>query len=706
MIKISEEFKKYNYTFSRSLSTDIVLPYQLSDLLIGVNELANGKNFNGVLDKLQSNLMYLYSVSKYANPDLPRKYVGWVGRSKNSDGVKMDVKIEGKIFKSGLQFDPINNIITNSIPYFYFTDYTNDTYSVIFTYEGNVNPKTLNLPFSKKSFFIDITNIGDIQSINSVIYSLSGIDTITVQGGNNYLTIKSNKNGGVFFGNKDPLTYMHILGDNPEVTVTQGLEEEGFKLQNTDYNKNLSNDSYSNFDNVNAMTLTNATLSGFNNVFICSDTKISNLSGNLLSYDTSDYKITSSISTYGQNNQLNFLKINSCVAKDDKLFVCDTERNNIVSFNISGFVNDDNHRYLKFFENKIIGSNGGIRDNYQFNNPSIIDFYSNELHILDYGNQSIKVYNEDLGHLRTVRKLRTFEQYLPSVIKIYNSNYYWLTRDGKLLILDFDLNIKSINDLKIRFIDEYIDLTITNKNIYILTKNNVYKFFTSNLQYVGSFKFPYKVKSQLKLINAISNGEYDNLYVYYKNPRGALLSFEENEYYFNLLSDYEFEIFSKQELFLKKEEFNSSFAYNKSINKILKNILQLRNFIYRKVNTKISETGEYIFDGVKYFNPEDLLITNYETNFNNYIGVNEIFSSSVLNRVITETFNLCQDISKLLQSNTYFNEFKVSFLASSKIAIMQETYPDIENSFFIVEKSISNNDYILQEFAPIQETLN
>ena len=62
MINISTEFNDYSYSFNRTLSSVIELPYNKSDIEIGVNELANGYNFNTSLDLLQSNLLYLYSV--------------------------------------------------------------------------------------------------------------------------------------------------------------------------------------------------------------------------------------------------------------------------------------------------------------------------------------------------------------------------------------------------------------------------------------------------------------------------------------------------------------------------------------------------------------------------------------------------------------------------------------------------------------------
>ncbi len=59
MINISTEFTNYGYTFNRSLSSVIELPYNKSEVLLGVNELVNGYNFNSSVNKIQSNLMYL-----------------------------------------------------------------------------------------------------------------------------------------------------------------------------------------------------------------------------------------------------------------------------------------------------------------------------------------------------------------------------------------------------------------------------------------------------------------------------------------------------------------------------------------------------------------------------------------------------------------------------------------------------------------------
>jgi len=173
-----------------------------------------------------------------------------------------------------------------------------------------------------------------------------------------------------------------------------------------------------------------------------------------------------------------------------------------------------------------------------------------------------------------------------------------------------------------------------------------------------------------------------------------------------LLSDYNFQIFSKDELHLKKEEFASSFAYNKSINKILKNTLQLRNFIYRKINSKLLRDESFEFTGVTYFSEDDLNITGYQTSMNNYIGTNEIFSRAVVNRVLGEVYKLQSLLLKLFQSNVEQPPRQTIYLASDNNGIMLETWPSIIESHFVLEDRQNDRDYLIQEFAVISETVN
>jgi hypothetical protein len=712
MINISTEFENYNYSFNRSLSSIIDLPYQLKDVELGVNELANGFNFNKSLDFLQSNLMYLYSVSKFANPDLPKNYKGWLGSSENNNlGKVMFVYLKGNFFRSGLKFDSDGNVIASLIPYFYLTNYDGTTINIIFTYNNVYNPEVDFLPVGV-NYIIDLSGEynGDDLSSKRVVEILTEQNLIASYNESKFeLTFSTRENGGTFFGNRSTDTYTHLFGDNIVCTVIQG--DNPIVFTNNSTSPSLVKNNPSNFDQANNLSLSRANLPGFKNIFLCSDTRIQSLSSNTT---TNEFVFAGYTDTYGENNKLNFLKINGSAVYQDSLYISDESRNNVVRLNISGFTTHDDHRNNKYYETEIIGGEGEVRSNYSFDKPKILDFYKNNLYVLDQGNECIKVYDKDLGFVKNLRKAATYKIYPPVAIKIYNDNFYWLTANGTLLVFDFDLNLLRQKDISVNDTDEFLDLIISpiNNNFYALTRKNIYKYFTDTEVIIGKFNLAnYNINGSnisykfFNLIETIDNK--DVIYAYSNNNgRGVIFVFEEDEFYFNLLSDYNFQIFSKDELHLKKEEFASSFAYNKSINKILKNTLQLRNFIYRKINSKLLRDESFEFTGVTYFSEDDLNITGYQTSMNNYIGTNEIFSRAVVNRVLGEVYKLQSLLLKLFQSNVEQPPRQTIYLASDNNGIMLETWPSIIQSHFVLEDSQDDNDFLIQEFAVISETVN
>jgi hypothetical protein len=681
MINISSEFNNYSYSFNRTLSSDIVLPYNKSDIDIGVNELANGNNFNTSLDYLQSNLFYLYSVSKYANPNLPKQYKGWLG---NYTPTKQDleVTIRGEFFKSAIYNNSDGSVNPNSIPYFYLSDKNNNTYKFAYEVEGIKNPASELVPSSFESN-IDLTNIGNKLSVEATQQALTGygFTSTYTEESNGILQLNiTSSEGGIFNGNKNTETYSSLFGNNVSIDITQGDSTVEFNLYNENLNEVITNPS--NYDNINNFSIAPGNLSGFKVLFLCSDNRIQALSANLNSSSTNDYKFLNYIETYGELNKLNFIKINSSAYYGDSIYVCDESRNNIVRMNVDGFTKKGSHRYDKFYETEIIGGEGEVRDNYSFNSPKIVDFYDQYLYVLDQGNKMVKVFDEDLGFVRNIRKAYFYDQ---------------------------DVSVNSLQQ------EEFLDLVISpiNNNYYVLTKTNVYKYFTDNNTLIGRFNFekegiPKRDVCCFQFLNLVESvNEQDLIYIYRNtNGRGMLLGFLEDEFYFNLLSDYNFDIYSTNEIHIKKDEFASSLAYNKSILKILNNTLQLRNFIYRKVNADMENSGALVFTGITYYNPEELEITNYKSDMDNYIGTNEIFSRAVVNRVLNKILDLQNQLLGLFKTNITPPPRKSNFLQSDNNGLMLETFPVEPNDYFILEDSVTYRDYILQEYALIPQINN
>jgi len=65
---------QYNFKFDRVLGEPLELPYSLNEILIPQNELAYSGTINEVYNKLQTNLMYIYSVCRMSDNNIPLNY--------------------------------------------------------------------------------------------------------------------------------------------------------------------------------------------------------------------------------------------------------------------------------------------------------------------------------------------------------------------------------------------------------------------------------------------------------------------------------------------------------------------------------------------------------------------------------------------------------------------------------------------------------
>jgi len=718
MINIDKIFEQSEYSFNRSLSSPVELPYTENDILIGVNELANGVNYNNSILKLQSNLIYLYSVSKYSNPDLPVDYKGWLG-TKEVSGNVLDVKIKNIQLYSVIKRDDNGKVIPSTIPYIYITNHKNETFIFQFLRDGISNPDTILLP----------SGIVEVLDINSLGYQDKGLSDLVSEKLNDYgfvsesitagnettLTIQSSNNGAVFQGNNNKETYASLFGDNVAIELNQGERVKDFNLNNNSIN-NLEFPNPSNFDNLNGVVLGDAVTPNYQSVFCYSDTRIQVLSGKTKNKNP-NFKFVGFTDTYGLNNNLNFVSLSGAAYSDNYLYVADKGRNNITKLNVSGFTTKDNHRKNNFYNTKIIGGEGGVRDNYNFKRPSIIQFYKNELYVFDEGNSCIKVYNKDLGFIRNIRKNRVIIQNKPTSINIFNDKFYWLTSEGLLIIFDLDLNELKRKKLVFDSNEKFLDIVLSNQtnNFYVLTNRNIYKYFIDSLDYIGKFDFE-KIninQTNLKFLNIFEKEDRDLLYSYInRNGRGCFVVCNENNDFLNLLSDYNFEIYNNDEITLKKEEYASNFSYNKSILKMISNTLQLRNFIFRKVNVKKVRLNQNqildVYNGVSYFNPDELYITDFKPDANNFIGVNEIFSRAVVNRVLSLIFTLQNDLLNLMKPNITLPGRGTNLLTNvNLVGLMLETYlAGKQYDFFLQENRVLNDENSNEAGTPFDDTIS
>ena len=116
----------------------------------------------------------------------------------------------------------------------------------------------------------------------------------------------------------------------------------------------------------------------------------------------------------------------------------------------------------------------------------------------------------------------------------------------------------------------------------------------------------------------------------------------------NLFVDYESDLYELEDIYIDKEEFVNSQIYNKTIAKIIHNMMSLDSNVkgkfeqYRlndvdKSNYNINTTT--VLNGLVYRNEFEVSqLPECNNDLSTYIGVNEIVSSAVLNRCITKIY--------------------------------------------------------------------
>ena len=707
MINISTEFTDYGYTFNRSLSSVIQLPYTKDEVLLGVNELVNGYNFNSSIDKLQSNLMYLYSVSKIAQPNLPKLYEGFIGRATYATQ-KTEVILKN-LTPYSLAVTAHSNENLDEMPYFYVEDENNKTFTIAYDYYG-INPSaenrrgdTIRIDLTKGEYGGDFLAVYATQQALSAYFQVNSYRWNDVYGGTNawpVLELSTFAPGGLFFGGQSFNTFGSLLAESPAaVKYQQGTATELFKLWPNSDTRNIqyvSEDPIESkyFNYLTSLSVEEGTLSGYKSFFCVSPRHISALSANTSSSLSADYTFVNITSSVGVNNELAFVGLNGSASSNSSLYVSDSATNGVYRINVNGFVKEDNIRSFptpNFYETEIIGGLGGVRDNYSFNNPKILQFYKDELYVYDQGNYCIKVYDKDLGYVRNIRKSAFAKNNPPATVKLIDDKFYWLTTSGVFYILDNKLNPISQKQLyNFENSEVFVDFVVneTDNTMFVATKQNIYKYFFNNTDYIGRFNLSKsKINNiDINFMTLLDVEGVSKLFVYVrKNEFGAILVFSETNAYENLLSNYNFDVYGVDEIKVEKNEFVSNFSYNKSIIKLLGNNLQLKNFITNVVTVSLLRDGGINYDGVSYFTEDDLAVLDYEPTLDNYIGTNEIFSRSVANRVLEKIYDYQLLLVSLFENKVTPPPSQVNILSPTLDALMLEDFPGNANGYYRLE---------------------
>lgn len=431
--------------------------------------------------------------------------------------------------------------------------------------------------------------------------------------------------------------------------------------QNTGSSNNFSTANYPELDKVKNFITHNSIDKNY--LFLNSLTSISilehNFNNNTVSYKS---KITLIDPISGE---ISFKKINNLATDGTYLYVSEGNLNIVYKYNLIKYFSNENVYKNKMFSEKSVGGEGERYDPIKFKDPKNVSLYDDKILIEDYGNKAIKFFNQDLNFVSYNTLINLYNQLTSfASIKFQNSeNIIAVTKNGFYNLSFQKNNIKSNQFISLSSFlstnEEIIDINFSNYNkniIYILTNKSLYKKWNfGTLKIIGKKNASdLGANSEFKSFYTISNTvSSDIFYIYTYNSQAAahqILIYNDDLDLISALNNPDFTIYSKEDITVKKEEYNQSWIYEKSLRKLAKNYDLLKNNVSYKFTTEYDSNGILKYLG-RIYNTEVLNYPKLDYNESCVIGINENFQGEVINR----EFDKLYDLGKVLLDNVLSN---------------------------------------------------
>jgi hypothetical protein len=118
----------------------------------------------------------------------------------------------------------------------------------------------------------------------------------------------------------------------------------------------------------------------------------------------------------------------------------------------------------------------------------------------------------------------------------------------------------------------------------------------------------------------------------------------------NFLISYPINLISLSAIVIQEGEFTDPFTINKALSKSLYNNLTFRDNLHSRFLKYIDLYGIVQIQGTRYIVDGETNIYSYSINLNNFVGINEIVSTAVINRCLEQIYNLQVNLLDLCQS--------------------------------------------------------
>jgi hypothetical protein len=340
-----------------------------------------------------------------------------------------------------------------------------------------------------------------------------------------------------------------------------------------------------------------------------------------------------------ENSTLQFIKITDLCSNDngDVLFITDNINNKIHRIDLD----IDVISYI--YDTLDIGGFGNKDDINKFNNPLKIKYYNGFVYVLDYNNNCIKKYTEDLmwvsTHFIEENQIENFSvhkssSFLYIIDNLYNIHVLDGTENIAKFTLSSFLDNQIINDIEFDFNNEFL---------YIITNSNIYKF-NSILKYIGILstndEFKSLSNSETRVLNLIKDNivlRINDIVNIFEMGKGR------NKIKWNL-----------SQITIDKDEFAQDISYNRSFKRMTQNVKNFRDCI----NSKFVLVTENTSSGViTYFSQIPVKKDNLPIfiedieNENIGVGADEFHIPQVINRELKKIYDSIVSLKNFFDIN-------------------------------------------------------
>lgn len=405
------------------------------------------------------------------------------------------------------------------------------------------------------------------------------------------------------------------------------------------------------------------------------------------------------------NKTFKFKNVVSVDIKDNLLFVLDKGANTVYKFDITGLITDDKAlkrtsiddnsrpgRYLL----KTIGGEGTAQTKNKLLLPNSLSVHGNNIHILDNGHNSVKVFDLDFNFIREISSPSLFKnpnygELVSITVDKYNDTSdiitgYILSSKGKIIkynvegsfepptslysFYDTRINLLSATDLSTSF-NKIVNSKINRNILYVSNAGRIYKYFKTNLKTyiaeldlsdVGISTDPTSNNRQEILsfdTAAYNNKEYiavtTKLTANDNNNQVSTHVFVDDHLSTKLYDDsFYTNYFSLSNILVLPQEIVNNITFNKTTKKLIYNhysfFESLNKKIYSFYNTA---SGLAAYPTLSVIAPHQFTRPSaLEENHNLYIGVNEPLLTDVVNRPLKLIYNQQEALFDLIKEES------------------------------------------------------